>query len=137
VVTGDALGTVDFGGGANVSAVSEIFVAGFDTSGNYLWQKFLAASGGSGYGTAVRIDSNGVLALAGTVTGWINFGGSTISARGRFVASYAISGNSLVYRWGQTTSDGAYGTAVAFDGLNHILTAGSVGYHGFAAQYTE
>src|SRR6266567_6112401 len=137
VVTGDALGTVDFGGGANVSAGSEIFVAGFDTSGNYLWQKFLAASGGSGYGTAVRIDSNGVLALAGTVTGWINFGGSTLSARGRFVASYAISGNSLVYRWGQTTSDGAYGTAVAFDGLNHILTAGSVGYHGFAAQYTE
>ncbi len=71
-------GTIDFGGGALISADpvggSDVFVAKFDTSGKYLWSKR--------YGDALPQTRNAVVAtkmeeivLTGNFDGLFDFGG--------------------------------------------------------------
>jgi hypothetical protein len=138
-MTGDAGGTVNFGGGTSTFTSSEGYIAGYGTSGNYLYQFFIPPTGGPSQGGGIAIDASGNVALAGTATGWFDFGnGAYVYARGSFVASYTISGTSApVYRWAQPTTNAGYGTAVAFDGMGHVLTGGQAGYNGFLAQYTK
>jgi hypothetical protein len=138
-MTGDAGGTVNFGGGTNTFSSSEGYIAGYGTSGNYLYQFFIPPTGGSSQGGGIAIDGSGNVALAGTATGWFDFGnGAYVYARGSFVATYTISGTSApVYRWAQPTTNAGYGTSVAFDGMGHVLTGGQAGYNGFLTQYSK
>jgi hypothetical protein len=139
VITGEVDASINLGGGLNTFSSPEAFMAGYDPSGNYLWQFFIPPTGGSSSGGSVAIDTTGNLTLAGTATGWFDFGnGAYVSARGSFLASYTLSGNSApTYRWAQATTNGGNGTAVSFDGAGHIITGGVSGYNGFLAQYQQ
>jgi hypothetical protein len=135
-VTGAFRGTTDFGGGPTASGAgggATLFLAGYDPSGNYLWAKTWGGDtlsvGDCGF--AVRVDASGNLAITGQFDSGMNFGGSWLPGKGYFVASFTISGNSLpTYRWAErsNTINNGLGSAVAFDTLGHLTTAGSFNY---------
>jgi hypothetical protein len=133
-----------------------IFLAAYDASGNWLWNKAYGASGDSG--TAVSVDRNGNLALTGQANSITDFTGTGVytSGSGYFIASFGSSGNSApTCRWTKRSSGTgfSFGSGVAFDSLGRIVTAGSFyltadfggisvtppngAYDGFVAQYTQ
>jgi hypothetical protein len=132
VVTGGVMGTADFGGGA-ISVTSEaVFLAGYDSSGNYLWARTYGGASGTSLGNGVRIDGNGNLALTGVKgVGW-NIGGAWNFNNGFFVQTYVLTGNAApVQSWGKYPSSnggGSGGNGVAFDTLGHVLATGAFSY---------
>jgi len=134
--TGNFAGlNVDFDPGAGTANLSslgstDIFIAKYDASGNYLWAKAIgSATDDSGYGLA--LDGSGNVHLTGYFTGTADFdpGAGTanlINAAGGadlFIAKYDASGN---YLWakavGGTFSDVGYGLAV--DGRGNVYVTG-------------
>jgi len=160
VVTGGFMGTANFGGGA-VSSIGEgVFLAGYDTSGNFLWaQTYGTSSSASSSGNALKIDANGNLAVTGFKGGAWFIGGTWNFNSGFFVQSYTISGNAApVLKWfkfpGAGSTGSSVGNGIALDSLGHILTTGSLSfgtvdfggiwatttpnsYYGLVAEYTR
>ncbi|MEP7119309.1 MAG: hypothetical protein ABJE95_00125 [Byssovorax sp.] len=134
IITGRAVGAVDFGGGVPVptpSGGNNVFVARFDTNGNHLWSKTF---GDDGDQTAYSVATTpaGDVVLAGELTGIIDFGGITVASAGGvdvFVAKLA--GGSGAPMWahayGDDTHDqSASGVAVGSDS-SVVITGSMVG----------
>src|SRR5439155_15052580 len=106
-----------------------IFIAAYDTAGNYLWAKtpnmsFNGATDEVGY--AVTIDGTGNVYFTGKCNSPVFFGGSQILSGGQasFVASVTSSGT---YRWAKRSSGaGSAGNWIACDTLGHVVTTGYV-----------
>jgi hypothetical protein len=131
IVTGGFTGTANFGGGAVSSGSGEaLFLAGYGSSGNFLWLDTYGGSGGTDQGNAVAIDGAGHLVLTGLkATPW-NVGGTSWNMNtGCFIISYALSGSTApVQRWTKlpaANTGSSVGNAVALDGFGHVLNGGS------------
>jgi hypothetical protein len=83
-------GTIDFGGGAltttvpgsaATSSLYNTFVARLDANGNHVWSKSFGDASVGAFGTAVSVDGQGAVVIAGYFGGTIDFG-----AAGRFTS---------------------------------------------------
>jgi hypothetical protein len=82
VLTGRNSGTVDFGGGAVVSAGgNDGFVAMLDPVGGFVWNKGFG-DGVDQFGRGVALDGAGAIAFIGTFAGTIDIGGGPITSTG-------------------------------------------------------
>jgi hypothetical protein len=133
VFTGNFLNTVDFGGGPLVgSSAPSIFLAKYTaTEGAHLWSRRfrspnLTLFGGNG--RAVAIHRDGSVALTGSITDDVDFGGGPLSAdytADIFLAEFSPSGQ---HRWSKRFP-GAYrdeGEGIVFDPTGNIAAAGVV-----------
>ena len=136
IVTGEFIGSVDFGGGDLTSAgVYDIFVAKFDPDGGYLWSKRFGDDGLQ-FSHAVDVDASGNPIAAGDFFGTVDFGGGVLSSAltvDVFAAKFTAGGS---YLWSKDFGDPDYqyarGVAVDASG-NVIITgpfAGSVNFGG-------
>jgi len=131
VFTGYFLNTVDFGGGPIVgSTVPEIFLAKYTaTSGAHVWSKgFQSATiplfGGSGRAVAVGVD--GSVALTGSITDDVDFGGGALNGpytSDIFLAQFSSTG---AYRWSKrfVANSRDEGEGIAFDLNGDLAVAG-------------
>jgi hypothetical protein len=131
-IVGHFYNTVDFDPGAgtqNLSAAgnSDIFLAKYDASGNYVWAKSMGSTGAD-TGYAVAIDASGNSYITGTFIGTVDFdpgvGTQDLSAAGGrdiYLAKYDGAGS---YVWaksmGGSTNDVAYGVAIDAAGNSYI-----------------
>jgi hypothetical protein len=134
-VTGGFSGITDFGGGAVTTRDNGgIFIAGYDSSGNYLWAKAYGQSGDAGY--AVAVDGNGRLAVATYNSGGIDFQGTGFYSSGYFLINFTISGTSAPsFQW--AVNGGISGRGVGYDWAGHVLAIGVQGTGVFVGQYTK
>jgi len=161
LITGAFNGTANFGGGNVSSAVTGIFLAGYNTSGTYIWDKEYKGNDGfsTATGFAVDMDSSGNVALTGQVFGVISFDGNILHGNPGacfFLSVFTSSGaNAPVYKWGRDGSIGgeSHGQGVDFDAFGNVavggyfygtvnfggtvISAGSGVYNTFSAKYTK
>jgi chitodextrinase len=129
--TGFFEGTVNFGGGPlSVPYTSDldVFIAKFTKAGAYTWAKHFTNTGNDqGYG--IGVDPQGNVAVGGTFSNAINFGGGDLVSGNAmtdvFVADFTTNG---VYRWQRRlgapdSSEGARGIAV--DGAGNVVVVGA------------
>lgn len=130
VFTGYFYNSVDFGGGPLVgSTVPSIFLAKYAaTNGAHIWSKAFHAPalffGGSG--RAVTVDGSGDVALTGSITDEVDFGGGPLVGPGDadvFVAEFSASG---AHRWSErfVSAFRDEGEGVAFDSGGNVVVAG-------------
>jgi hypothetical protein len=131
IMTGGFGGSVNFGGGA---VTGGIFLAGYDSSGNYLWARGYGTSSTVDSGLSLTIDATGNLAMGGAVyAGALDLGGGWMIGNGNpnlFVANFNLDGNTPpVHRWSRRAGAGMNGVsqanAVALDTLGHMLVGGT------------
>jgi len=126
-VTGYFSGTVDFGGGALVSAGGyDIFLTKYSPTGTHLWsQRF--GSTGSDIGSSVATDPSGNVFVTGSFNGTVDFGGGALVSAGAtdiILAKYSPTGTQLwSRRFGSTDTD--YGYSVATDPSGNVFVTGS------------
>jgi hypothetical protein len=140
VFGGSLVGSVNFGGTNLISqGGQDAFVVKLDKSGNHLWsQRFGDASDQTV--TAVAVDAQGNVFIAGWFRGNINFGGMNLQPADPanntnvFVASFDPAGN---YRWSKSfganmtvpkngfTFPGAGLGGIAVDAMNNVLISGN------------
>jgi len=159
IVTGGFSGTANFGGGNVSVAAGAVYLAGYDPSGNFLWEQSSGGTAGSSLGTAVQIDANGNMVLIGFKGCPWYVGGAWNNSGGYFVQAFTISGNTApVLKWykfpGASTTGSSQGNGVAFDSSGHVLITGWLDYgtvdfggisvtttangqYGFVTEYTK
>jgi hypothetical protein len=127
ILANQFLATVDFGGGPLTAAggTTDVYVAKFDTNGNYVWAQNYGDSNYQG-ATSVAVDSANNIIVVGFEAGTINFGcGALTSAGGddAFVAKLSPTGTCL---WSQRFGDTAYQQAdgVVVDSADNIIVVG-------------
>lgn len=102
VVTGEYVGAANFGGGPVGANTAGLYMAGYDSTGAYLWHKTLGSgtAGNFDRGNAVRIDSTGKLLLTGLKgTPWF-INGVTQFPSGYVLMSFTVSGTAApVFQW--------------------------------------
>ena len=142
VITGNFIGSVDFGGGALTSAGGDdIFVAKYSAAGAHVWSKRFGdpfAFVGGDIGKHVAIDTrancdgrNGAncVLLTGYFLGTADFGGGPLSGAGStdvFVAKYSANGTHLwSKRFGGAMIDESMAAAV--DGAGNAAVTGRFG----------
>lgn len=129
-------GTVDFDPGAGVHnvvalGVSDIFLAKYDNSGNYLWAFGIGAPGGwsQAVGKCVAVDNSGKVLLTGYFGGVADFdpGAGTHNMPGgtqsAFLAKYNAAGNFLGSIH-SSNGNAIAGNGVATDAANNVYWAG-------------
>ena len=129
-LTGYFSGTVNFGG-ANISSPfdtdTDAFVAKFNADGTHVWSKHFT-NAGSDKGVAIAADTVGGLALVGSFTATINFGGSTLSSTGQvdaFVARLSQTDGSHIWSRRNGAPDGNESAqAVTVDADGDVLVGG-------------
>jgi hypothetical protein len=127
-VTGNFLGSIDFGGGALQSTNADVFVAKLTSSGAHLWsQRF-----GGPYddaGRAIACDPAGNVLVAGGFNGSMSIGGNMLTSAGvedAFLAKLDGSSGAPVWskRFGNAGSvTRSYGVTV--DATGNVLVAGT------------
>ncbi len=132
-ITGYFTGTVDFDPSANTANLtsaggSDIFLAKYDASGNYVWAKSMGGTIGD-IGRSLALDALGNAYIAGSFQGTANFnpaGTANLTSAGSndiFLAKYDALGN---YVWaksmGGTGSD--EGSSVALDASGNAYITG-------------
>jgi hypothetical protein len=110
--------------GSTTLTSSGFYVAKFDASGNVLWVK--SASVGTGFGIAT--DTVGNCFVAGTFTGSITFGSTTLTSAGSgdlFVVHYDMNGNVI---WAKSGGGTNYDRAndIATDGFGNCYVTGYI-----------
>jgi len=122
VVTGEFVGTVDFGGGAVASAgFEDVFLAQYAPDGTYLWSKRFG-QGGTDRGLDVAVDESGnILATGRTASG--DFGGGTITPWGLYVARFDSDGGHL---WSRGFHGNLDVPAIAVDGNGNVVVSGDI-----------
>jgi len=133
-VTGDFSSTADFDPGAGTATLtsaggSDIYLAKYDDSGNYIWAKNMGGTGND-VGYAVAFDNNGNVYITGDFSGTANFNGGAANAKltsagasDVFFAKYDAAGNYIVAKnVGGTGYDGC--NAILSDGGSNIYVAG-------------
>jgi hypothetical protein len=134
VVTGYFQRTADFdpsAGTANLTSAggSDIFIAKYNSSGDYLWANGIGGTGGD-QGTSLTFDGSGNVVITGYFNGTVDFDPSAItdnlaSAGGNdiFIAKYNNSGD---YVWakgiGGTGFDNSY--SLTLDGSGNVVITG-------------
>jgi len=127
VIAGALAGTADFGGGALASAgLDDVFVAKLDAAGKHVWSARFG-DGDEQWAEHIAIDGAGNVAVVGSMSGSIDFGGGSLaSAVGRdvYVAVFDAGGK---YVWSKSfgspgTNEDAWG--VAFDPSGNVLVTG-------------
>jgi hypothetical protein len=139
VIVGTCTSVTDFGGGNIFTTANsgDIFVAKFDANGVHQWSRGFPGSGQTDDGFGVAVDGSGNVAITGSFTGTIDFGGGDlISAGGTdiVVAKYSAGGAHLwSKRFGNSTNN-EVGNAVAMDASGNVVVtgqfAGSVDFGG-------
>ena len=133
--TGYFSGTVDFDPGVGLAELtsnggSEMFIAKFDPSGNYIWAKRRGGAGAD-RGLNIALDSNGNIYSTGQFSSTVDFdpgvGLAELTSNGGstdiFIAKFDSSGSHLwVKRFGGTESD--RGLNIAIDSNGNVFTSG-------------
>jgi PKD repeat protein len=138
VVTGSFQGTADFdpsAGTANLTSAggqydSDIFLAKYDASGNYVWAKGIGGTGNE-VGNSLASDGSGNVVVTGSFSSTADFdpgaGTASLTSAGGtdiFLANYDASGN---YVWakaiGTTNTDVGY--SLALDASSNVVVTGS------------
>ena len=130
VVTGQFLGTVDFGRGPLTSAGGwDVFVAKYSgVDGHAIWARRLGGTMDN-TGLGVAIDSLGNVVVTGYSYGVADFGGpaplTSTGDRDLFLAKYR--GSDGAYRWAQLVGSTGFeqGSSVAVDSADNIVVTGS------------
>jgi len=127
-LTGVFAGTASFGGAPLVSAGgNDAFLAKYDPFGRHLWSLRLGSLTNFDSGNAVAVDAQGDVAVAGTFTRTVDFGGISLTSGGStdaFVARYSPLGVLLdAHPFGSTSIDS--GNALAFDASGALITGGT------------
>jgi fibronectin type III domain protein/beta-propeller repeat-containing protein len=132
-VTGYFRGTVDFGGGPISSAPSmaSAFLAKYSSTGGHLFSKRLSTGSGSDMGTALAVDANDDVVVAGGLYQTSDFGGGPLTSVGGadiFLAKLSSSGTHIwSRRFGGTGDDSAYRVAVDRNSGNPVITGSFLG----------
>jgi len=118
--------SLDLGGGALTSVGQrDIFVAGFDPAGNYLWSMGTGDTSDD-YPTAITTDNTGRWFVSGVFYGSVDFGGGLLTSAGStdiFVAGFDTGGVPLwSKRFGDSDRDGI--AAISFDASGNLILAG-------------
>ena len=126
VVTGFFEGSVDFGGGALVSAGgTDILVAKYNASGTHVWSRSYGDTGND-EGISVAVDGAGSAFVTGGFRGTVDFGGGPLTSAGLldiFLVKYDALGAHLWSRhFGDTEGDEGFGVAV--DGGGAVVMTG-------------
>jgi hypothetical protein len=96
-VTGQFVGSVNFGGGALAATVRDIFFLKLDNEGNHVWSKHFGGSGSDTGSVVVANDQNVVFGVI--FDGTTDFGGPSITSNGQNdigIVKYDLAGN---YVW--------------------------------------
>jgi hypothetical protein len=131
LLTGQFLGTINFGGSSLTSAgVEDIFLAKLSGgTGGHVWSKRFGSSSAPDAGYGVAVDGSGNVAITGFFAGLVDFGGGGIMAQvyDIFVAKYDSAGNYLsARRFGDPPGlyDSQYGDAIAMSSSGTIYVTG-------------
>jgi hypothetical protein len=128
-LAGGFQGTVDFGGGALISAGGyDIFLASFTEAGAHRWSQRFGSPVGE-YGLGMAVDGSGNVYLTGVIYGTVSLGGADLLCAGMmdiFLASYTSAG---AHRWSQRFggASGEEGRSVALDGSGNVYLTGVFG----------
>jgi hypothetical protein len=135
LLTGYFRGTVDFNPGVGTADLvspdgTDIFLAKYDASGNYVWAKGMGGTGND-IGTALALDGSGNVLLTGYFSVTADFDpGTTATANLEsagefdiFLAKYDASGN-YVWAKGMGGTGNDWGNALALDGSDNVLLTG-------------
>ncbi len=132
-IAGELTGTVNFAGTgpsgveALTSATTVGFLAKLGSSGQHLWSKKWAATGGSVSTVSMTTDPSGSVLFAGRTNGSVSFGGAPIVVLGAgaaFVAKLDANGNQLWVR-GFENGAGTSSRSLAVDTGGDVILAGT------------
>ncbi|MEX2245187.1 MAG: hypothetical protein WEC75_00715 [Dehalococcoidia bacterium] len=126
VLAGPMAGSVDFGGGARVSAGStDLFIAKFDSAGSHLWSERFGDEDQQ-FGVHTAIDASGDILLAGTFAGALDLGGGPLTSSGSFDGYAAKLDGSGDHIWSRQFGDWdtQHATSIAVDGANNVVLTG-------------
>jgi chitodextrinase len=130
-------GTIDFGTGPvtsehlpwlNADDYKDVVVARYDVAGAPVWVRRVGAEADD-RAYAVATDSAGNVAVAGSVSNYVDFGNGVMTGTGgsndAFVAMYAAADGAYLWsrRFGDSGSETAYGVAV--DGAGSVVVVGT------------
>lgn len=119
VISGQTLGTEDFGSYIINSPNQEPYIAKYDPNGDVLWVKHGVTSN-FGYGGGVAIGANDEVYATGSYSGTVTFDGVLLTSLGGtsiFVVKYDADGNQLwALSGGGQNTDQAYGLSVNQEG---------------------
>ncbi|WP_437812733.1 hypothetical protein [Sorangium sp. So ce1078] len=125
VLAGSAAGVVDFGGGPVTP--SGAFLAKLDAEGRLLWSRGFDSA--SSFASAVAVDADGSILLAGGFRDPIDLGGGPLmnpfdGLQISFVARFDADGNHL---WSRAASgdERHFPRAIAADGAGNVIVSGS------------
>jgi hypothetical protein len=126
IVTGHFYETLDFGGGALLSAgMADAFIAKFDPDGNHLWSKRFGDAY-SQHSRGVAADASGNIFVAGEFDGTIDLGGGALTSAGSddiFAAKFDPDGNHLwSKRFGDADDESLFAAVV--DASGNLFLAG-------------
>ncbi len=133
-ITGNFSDTVDFDPGPGIAELSgfiDIFIAKYDSSGNYSWAKSMGGSQAD-YGWSTYVDDSANLYVTGYFKDTVDFDPGPNTANMTpygginydvFIAKYDKNGNySWARKMGGNNSD--YGNAIALDGAGNVYIGG-------------
>ncbi|BBK33102.1 hemolysin type calcium-binding protein [Stella humosa] len=134
-VTGTFRGTIDFDPGAGsaelVAVDNQPFVAKYDTAGNFVWvRSFDLASSATGTGTALAVDENGDIVIAGQFYGTMDFDAAAgvdqrvATDTDYFLAKYDAAGSLLWVTTPDSSENDERDPSIAIDATGRILMTG-------------
>jgi len=136
IVTGEFMGTVDFGGGVLTSAgFYDIFIAKFSSDGSHLWSKRFGDDDLQ-FSRDVDVDASGNTFAAGYFSGTVDFGGGTLSSSVYTDVFSAKLDPGGAHLWSKDfgDTDYQYAAGVAIDASGNVIIvgrfAGSVNFGG-------
>ncbi len=127
IITGQFIGTLNFGGTPLISAGSwDFYVAKFDTGGNHQWSNSFGSTEFHDRSHAITTDKSDNIIITGNFENKIDFGGDELTGAGYmnvFLAKFTHDGNHL---WSKSYGDslGSTGRCVAAADAKNIFTAG-------------
>jgi Fibronectin type III domain len=86
LLTGSFVGTLNFGGPGSLStptAINDVFVAKYTSSGAYLWAQRFGGTNGD-WGTALAVDGSDNVVVTGAFQGTVDFGNGPLTSAGSF-----------------------------------------------------
>ncbi len=127
VVTGDYRGGIDLGGGPVMPAdLYDGLVARYDPKGALLWSyTFGTTAASSGRGLSVRYTPEGEIAVVGSYSGSVDFGGGPLAADDDDAMALLLSGAGE-HLWSRSLGAAGlqYGNAVAVDKAGRVAVGG-------------
>ncbi len=133
-VTGYFVGTVDFdpsGSTADLTSAGgdDIFIAKYDSNGNYLWAHNFGSAAGNNKGFGVKTDAAGNVYFTGQFFGTVDFNAgagsrnlTAASGSNLFIAKYNSAG---IYQWAYQITESVAITDLEIDASANIYLTGS------------